>query len=64
MSATSEAVAISAGDRVYLETDPRRDMGRVVELPIPGRAFVRWENGRTWIYATSQLVRVEPAQVH
>lgn len=50
---------LAVGDRVYLGTDPRHAEG-TVSLLDAGRVFVTWDIGRTWVYASSQLVKVSP----
>lgn len=55
-------VPLEVGDRVYLNTDPRKDEGTVVEV-MHNRYFVQWDNGRTWIYPRSWLSLVEEAVV-
>lgn len=50
---------LQVGDRVYLEDDPRKDLG-TIERDLGGhRYFVKWNrSGKTWIYASAHLVLI------
>lgn len=43
------------GSTVWLKTDPKKELG-IVALVNGGRYFVRWSNGRTWVYPSADLV--------
>jgi len=53
-------IQLEALDRVYLKGDPRKDLGHIVSDEGGSRYFVRWDNGRTWIYASEELVVLMP----
>lgn len=56
IGARAEAgLELKQGDTVWLVTDPVKELGRV-ELKEAGRFFVRWSNGRTWIYPSADLI--------
>ena len=48
-------LVLEKGDTVWLVTDPKKELGTVVLLD-SGRFFVRWSNGRTWLYPSCDLV--------
>jgi len=53
-------LVLEAFDRVYLKGDSRKDLGHIVSDEGGSRYFVRWDNGRTWIYASEELVVLMP----
>jgi hypothetical protein len=56
---STQEAPLARGDRVVLVSDEtRRYKGTVVDDEYVGRKFVRWDNGRTWIYTNNELRRV------
>lgn len=48
-------LVLEKGDTVWLVTDREKELG-TIKLVDGGRYFVRWSNGRTWIYPSCDLV--------
>lgn len=57
---TATKAALAVGDSVYCVYDPGQEPGVIVATTVnPGQWLVTWGSGKTWIYHTTDLARVE-----